>query len=281
VYSGDANYNGVTSAALAQVVNKTTLGVGGTPPLTITSSLNPSPPGSPVTFTTTVPAGATGTLSFFDGITSLGTGTISGGKASFTTSTLAVGTHAITAVYSGDSNYNGATSSVLSQVVVSAADFTVTSTTGPQLIPPGASANYIITVTAVNGTFTNVVTMTATNLPPGSTYTFAPTAVTPGSASANSTFTVSVPKQSAALHGASKMPFGLSILLLPLALLRRSRARPPRLLLWLLLSLSSFGAISGCGSGGYFNQPQQSYAITINATSGNLTHSTTVTLTVQ
>ena len=293
VYGGDANYNGATSGALSQVVNKITLGVGGTPPLTITSSLNPSSSGSPVTFTTTVPAGATGTVSFYDATTSpgttgtmLGTGTISGGKASFTTSTLAVGTHSITAVYSGDSNYNGATSSVLSQVVVSqvvvsAADFTVTSTTGPQLIPPGASANYIITVTAVNGTFTNVVTMTATNLPPGSSYTFAPTAVTPGSASANSTFTVSVPKQSAALHGASKMPFALAVLLLPLALLRRTRARPPRLLLWLLLGLTSFGAISGCGAGGYFNQPQQTYTITITATSGNLAHSTTVALTVQ
>ena len=43
VYGGDANYNGATSATLAQVVNKTTLGVGGTPPLTITSSLNPAP----------------------------------------------------------------------------------------------------------------------------------------------------------------------------------------------------------------------------------------------
>jgi hypothetical protein len=123
--------------------------------------------------------------------------------------------------------------------------------------------------------------MTATNLPPGSSYTFAPTAVTPGSASATSTFTVSVPKQNAALRRVSKTPFALVVLLLPLAFLRRTRARPPRLLLWLLLGLTSFGAISGCGAGGYFNQPQQTYTITINATSGNLVHSTTVTLTVQ
>ena len=73
VYSGDANYNGATSAALSQVVNKTTLGVGGTPPLTVTSSLNPAPQGSPVTFTATMPAGATGTVSFSDVITLPGT----------------------------------------------------------------------------------------------------------------------------------------------------------------------------------------------------------------
>ena len=131
------------------------------------------------------------------------------------------GTHSITGVYSGDSNYNGATSSVLHvQVIVSVADFTVTSTTGPQLIPPGASANYIITAVtqAVNGTkFTNVVTMTAANLPPGSSYSFTPTSVTPPpQQGATSIFSVSVHIQIAS-HGVSKTPFVLAILLLPLA----------------------------------------------------------------
>jgi hypothetical protein len=188
-------------------------------------------------------------------------------------------------VYSGDATYNGATSSAVSQVVQTIGGpqptFTVTSTTGPQLIPPGASASYSITVTPVNGAFNNVVTLTATNLPPGSSYTFVPTTLTPGSAGATSTFTVTVPHQSAALRRVSKTPFALAVLLLPLAFLRRTRARPPRLLLWLLLGLTSFGAISGCGSGGYFNQPQQTYTITITATSGNLSNSGTVTLTVQ
>jgi len=189
-------------------------------------------------------------------------------------------------VYSGDATYNGATSSPLSQVVtqavsISTPDFTVTSTTGPQLIPPGASASYSITVTPVNGAFNNVVTLTATNLPPGSSDTFAPTAVTPGSSGATSTFTVSVPKQSAALRRVSKTPFALAVLLLPFAFLRRTRARPPRLLLWLMLGLTSLGAISGCGTGGYFNQPQQTYTITITGTSGNVANSSTVTLTVQ
>ena len=149
------------------------------------------------------------------------------------------------------------------------------------MIPPGASASYSITVTPVNGAFNNVVTLTATNLPPGSSYTFAPTTLTPGSAGATSTFTVTVPKQSGALRRVSKTPFALAVLLLPLAFLRRTRARPPRLLLWLLLGLTSFGAISGCGAGGYFNQPQQTYTITITATSGDLSNSSTVTLTVQ
>ena len=165
-------------------------------------------------------------------------------------------------------------------MVVSSANFTVASTTGSQLIPPGASASYNVAVTSVNGAFTNVVTMSATNLPAGSSYTFAPTTVTPGSAGASSAFTVSVPKQTAALHGASKTPFVLAVLLLPFALLRRTRGRP-RLLLWLLLGVTSLGAMSGCGVGGYFNQPEQTYTITVTGTSGTVTHNTTVTLTVQ
>ena len=279
VYGGDANYNGVTSPALSQVVNKTATTV------TVASSRNPVPSGSSVTFTATVPAGATGTVQFLDGTTMLGTGTVSGGTASFSTTTLSVGTHSITAVYSGDATYSGATSSAVSQVVQTVGGplptFTVASTTGPQLIPPGASATYSITVTPVNGAFNNVVTLTATNLPPGSSYTFAPSSLTPGSAGATSTFTVSVPKQSAALRRISKTPLAFAVLLLPLALFRRTQARPPRLLLWLLLGLTSFGMISGCGAGGYFNLPQQTYVITVTGTSGNVANSSTVTLTVQ
>ena len=42
--------------------------------------------------------------------TTLGTGTLSGGVATFSTSSLAIGSHTITAVYGGDTNFNGSTS---------------------------------------------------------------------------------------------------------------------------------------------------------------------------
>ena len=94
-----------------------TLTVGkGAPVVTVASSLNPSTYTASVTFTATVSAGATGTITFMDGSTVLGTVTITGTAASLTTRTLAIGTHPITAVYSGDSNDNGASSAALSQV---------------------------------------------------------------------------------------------------------------------------------------------------------------------
>jgi hypothetical protein len=57
------------------------------------------------------------TVTFKKGTTVLGTGTLSSGSASFTTSTLPVGTSYIKAVYGGDSNVAGSRSNVVSQVV--------------------------------------------------------------------------------------------------------------------------------------------------------------------
>ena len=60
----------------------------------------------PVTFTATVsPSTASGTVQFKDGAADLGSPvTLAGGVATFQTSSLSVGTHSITAVYSGDAS---------------------------------------------------------------------------------------------------------------------------------------------------------------------------------
>ncbi len=261
-------------------ITAATPGSGGTPPVTVTP-VNPTPSGSPVTLTVTVPTGATGTVSFYDGTTLLGTAPVTGNTASLTVSTLGVGTHTITAVYSGDANFTTVTTT-LSLMIVAAPDFTVASSTGRQLIPPGASANFTIAVSSMNAPFTNPVTMSATNLPPGATYTFTPAAVTPGAAGANSTFTVSVPPQSNMASRSRRLgPVAFALLLLPFAWLKRHRRNPQRLLLWILVALVSFGAVSGCGEGGYFSQTEQTYTITVTGTSGSVVHTTTVTLTVE
>jgi uncharacterized delta-60 repeat protein len=102
---------------------------------TLTTSLNPSTSGQSVTFTATVTASCdipTGTVSFYDGSTPLGSGTLSTANgvttASFTTAALAVGTHSITATYSGDSNDLSSTSAALTQTVNSTATATMAAT---------------------------------------------------------------------------------------------------------------------------------------------------------
>ena len=94
---------------------------------TVATSRTPAATGSVVTFTATVSSsGATGSVQFLDGASSLGVQTVSGGQAALSTSALAVGSHAITAVYGGDANYGGSTSAGVTQTVdnppVAAAD---------------------------------------------------------------------------------------------------------------------------------------------------------------
>jgi hypothetical protein len=118
VYSGDGNSLTSTSSSLSQTVNQASAKIA------LTSSLNPAPTGSAVTFTAKLSAvspGAgvpTGTVQFYDAATLLGTGTLGPtGLATFTISTLARGKHTITAVYSGDIDFLAVTSSALTETM--------------------------------------------------------------------------------------------------------------------------------------------------------------------
>jgi hypothetical protein len=112
----DTNFTGSTSLPLSQVIKKIpTL-------LTVTSSLNPSKAGRPVTFTATFnpamgvpPEGDM--VFFYDGTTNFGASAVVSGKAVFTTTGLTAGTHQITAVFTGDQRFAFARSGVLGQVV--------------------------------------------------------------------------------------------------------------------------------------------------------------------
>ena len=128
-YSGDATNSASTSAAVTETVNKAATTT------TLTSSLNPAVSGQTVTFTAQAsPASATGNIQFKDGNTLLGTVTLSSGAASLAVSSLLVGTHSITAIYSGDGNYTGSTSAALTQTVTAAI--------------PGAPTNLIATASS-------------------------------------------------------------------------------------------------------------------------------------
>jgi fibronectin type 3 domain-containing protein len=76
--------------------------------------------GTAVTFTATVTTGATGTVTFYDGAMVLDTGTLSGGQATFTCSTLVAGSHSITATYTGNATYAVSPSAPLSYVITPA-----------------------------------------------------------------------------------------------------------------------------------------------------------------
>jgi hypothetical protein len=116
----DKNNSSITGTS-----NTITVGLKASSNTTLASSQNPSSFGQSVTFTTTVAGGITptGTVTFKDGATVLGTSTLNASaQASFTTASLSIGTHAITATYSGDPNNFSSTSAVLNQAVNVPAD---------------------------------------------------------------------------------------------------------------------------------------------------------------
>jgi len=139
----DANYT-ITYTAGTLTIGKTLATV------TVVSSVNPSAYGANVTFTATLPATATGSVTFLDNGVSIGTGAITSGTATLSTATLAVGTHPITVSYAGDGNFTAATSATLSQVVnKGGVTFAVTSSANPSTY--GSPVTLTITVTGSNG----------------------------------------------------------------------------------------------------------------------------------
>jgi hypothetical protein len=90
----------------------------------VVSSANPSAVGQQVTFTATVSAAVgtpTGTVDFTDTGSDLGSMPLSGGVAALSTASLSLGSHNITAVYSGDAAHLASQSLIVVQVVGQAA----------------------------------------------------------------------------------------------------------------------------------------------------------------
>jgi hypothetical protein len=145
--SGDTNHNSGATGTYTQTVN------ANASITTLVSSLNPSVYGQAVNFTATVTAGATGSVQFnSDGVAlgspvPLNSGTATSGNVT----ALAAGTHSITAVYSGDSNYAASTGTVHQSVTQAGEGVTITSNLYPSGY--GQAVTFTATITANNGLF--------------------------------------------------------------------------------------------------------------------------------
>jgi len=114
-YGGSEDFQSSGSGILTETITKTASITS------VTSSLNPSQHNQTVTFTAAVKSSTSGTptgsVTFKNGTSVLGTVALTAGKAKFATPGLPVGTHSITAVYGGDMDFTGSTSPVLTQKV--------------------------------------------------------------------------------------------------------------------------------------------------------------------
>jgi Bacterial Ig-like domain (group 3)/Legume lectin domain len=173
IYSGDGNFQASTGddSATPQVVNKASTTTA------VSSTANPSVSGQTVTFTASVAAVApgtgtpTGTVDFKEGATDLTPGGVivnGAGLATFAISSLAVGSHTITATYGGSASFLTSTGDdSASPQVVNKASTTTTADSAPN--PAVTDQSYTFTATVVpvapgSGTPTGMVTFKLSDL---------------------------------------------------------------------------------------------------------------------
>ncbi len=297
-YSGDASFTASSAGPVNVTVSK-----GQTETVLFVPS-GALPNTAVVLQAIVLPNGAidpTGTVQFFNGKTALGNPVqVKNLIASLTTTQLSNGSHSITAVYSGDANFAGSTSSAAT-VVIGNPDFLISANPGVVTITgsgPGTT-NILLTPGAGVG-FVGPISLSCAGLPTGSSCTFLPAqpsldGFTP------LTVTLSItkpPAQDAIIHRAFRSGAGrLAVSLAGAAFACAFLFVPPgKKRAWqlraVLILACIFGALGGCSGGMSIAPPQNgggvsttSFVVTVNASGGAgaqaVSHSVTLQVTVQ
>ncbi len=282
-YSGDDTFLPSSAQTDVQVTGPATM-------LTLAAPANAAV-GTPVTLTATIRSTGgipTGQVAFLDGNTSLGTALLSAaGVATLTINTLAAGAHTLTASYAGDGSFAGSTSTPVI-TTVAAKDFSLDAVPATATVAAGQSAVFSISVTPAGG-FADPVTFSCPPLT-GITCNFNPPMVTPSEVA---TTMLTVTTSAGVLrYGNSFGATGSGLLVASLGLIGtlasvKKRTRRPHIavlrvaagalaVVTLALTLTSCG---GYTTGGQTNRGTAS--IMVKAQAGAISHTTTVSVTVQ
>ena len=150
LHSITATYNGDQTCGSSSSDAPVHLNVVEAPTIvTVASSANSTIVGQPVVFTVTINSsapGETGTVQFVDNGLMIGSGTVSGGQATFETESLTLGAHPMTAVYEGDDDFVGSssTNTVIQTINQASSSTKVSSSHDPVLV--GQAVAYTATV---------------------------------------------------------------------------------------------------------------------------------------
>jgi MBG domain (YGX type)/Bacterial Ig-like domain (group 3) len=285
-YAIGANVSGTSAGNYIATIHPGTLDVS---PLatvtTVTTSASPVTVGTNVTFTATITTTAgvvSGTVNFSDGSTLLGTGTLNGsGIGTFSTTTLAQGTHSITAAFQANTNFTGSSATLTQVMSAPTGSFTISASPTTQFIKGAGATVYQVTVTSV-GTFAGQINLACNGLPADATCSFVSNPTLTAGGSATVAMTVNTTVADAALHQPALRNFnpadfapitaaaifpveltGLGVFFAGLRRRKKPGTQKMRLLAVVLFSLGILG-LTGCGCP---STVFQTYTINITATS--------------
>jgi len=284
-----ASYPG-TAAFQASASKPLTLTVAPDPTVTaLSSSPNPQQVGSPVIFAVKVTAVGTpaGTVTLLDAGQPIVSGPLdSTGAAAFPLTTLAIGTHPITASYApANGNFLPSASRVLDQVIVLAlGDFSITANPTTRSIYTGEAAAFTVLLTPSSG-WNRDVTLACTGLPANTACAFSPAAIPGGNGASTLTIQTAAPQQTSAqarIRAGAAIAFCF-LFFFPFAARRRRRFVRYLALLALAAAIS---VLTSCGahpvSGG---TAPGTYTVNVTGTFAadgqSISHSATIALTVK
>jgi hypothetical protein len=286
VYSGDSNFASSISATVSVTVSTPVKTATTT---SLTASATQLTTGQSVTFTATIAPQSrsgvpTGSATFLDGQTQIGTSPLSAGISSFTSASLSAGTHSITATYSGDATYAGSTSAPISITVGAAVpDYSLSISNSSLTVAQGSSGGLTITVTPKNG-FKQTLALACSGLPAGASCNFNPQNVNLSSGPVSTIVTVQAPSavQSAILlneplfgsHNAALCIFAMLLVGIAGASGNKRSVRGNVRLVQTMLACAIFAALlvgAGCAGLASSKNPTQPapYVVTVTASAAN------------
>lgn len=286
VYSGDSSFASSISATVSVIVSTPVKTATTT---SLTASATQLTTGQSVTFTATIAPQSrsgvpTGSATFLDGQTQIGTSPLSAGISSFTSASLSAGTHSITATYSGDATYAGSTSAPISITVGAAVpDYSLSISNSSLTVAQGSSGGLTITVTPKNG-FKQTLALACSGLPAGASCNFNPQNVNLSSGPVSTIVTVQAPSavQSAILlneplfgsHNAALCIFAMLLVGIAGASGNKRSVRGNVRLVQTMLACAIFAALlvgAGCAGLASSKNPTQPapYVVTVTASAAN------------
>jgi len=204
------------------------------------------------------------------------------------TATLPAARYTVTATYNGSSNFSASSSSETVNVAQAvsqappAQDFAFSLSNATATVAQGSSVSNMVTVTGVNG-FAGQVTLACANLPDQMACAFDPATITANSNGVQSALTVSTAGSTVTVASTGLLVFGFFAVPFPCG---RKGWRQHKLRLVALLALMALiGGLAACGGKPRYMQTDGTatgaYRLLVTATSGNISHSNTLTITVR